>query len=373
MFDVIRSYLQRLSDSGEIPGAVFRLNRRGKVIFHEAIGFIDLKRTSPIPLDGMFRAKSMTKLVTTILVLQAAERGLVSLLDPVARFLPSFGEMKVLADPDGFETQPLRRPVTLYDLLTHTSGLSYGQTGRATNQIYKEAGLYFDIDFRTPLSTMELVERLSALPLAFQPGSRWAYSWASDVLGRVLEVIWGEALDTIFSLKLLAPLGVPDIGFRAGSEHPLIPAPEHERIFYRDLNEDDGGTFFSGGEGLLSTADAWGRLVDFVVDDDIAPELLSSRSRQYMISDHVGRLRELPGFPLQQGYTYGMGSYVRLERGLGTAQGMPGEFGWWGSWGASFWGSRSEQISAVLMMQQPDESRAIVEAVKFMSYAALVS
>jgi CubicO group peptidase (beta-lactamase class C family) len=375
-FGPLDGYLSRACDKGDIPGAVVRLGKDGEAVFYKAYGWLDHQQTLPMPLTAVFQAKSMTKLATSLAMLITVERGLAGLLEPVDKFIPSFGQLKVLkSNADIGATEPLHRPLTLYDLLTHTSGLSYGQCDGLTQQLYKNAGLYFDIDFRTPLSTQELVDRLAGLPLAFQPGARWAYSWASDVIGRALEIVHDAPLDEVFRRLIFGPLSMQMTGFRfiADMRGLLVPSPRHSRIFYREMDNDDEQSFLSGGEGLLTTADDWGRLVDMMVNDTADVGLLSTRLKDYMLADHIGRLREHPTFPLQQAFTYGMGVYLRLAKGLSTAPGWPGEFGWWGSWGCAFWGNRQERLSGVLMMQQPDESRAVVERVKLLAYAALES
>jgi len=369
----LRDFLARACAERRVPGLVVRIVHRGETVLHEAFGAFGSGSAAAMPLDAVFRVKSMTKLVTTIAALRAAEEGRLGLLDPVAEFLPAFRNLEVLAgEGSGDGCERLARPLQIYHLLTHTSGLSYGQCGAETSRLYKQAGLYFDIDFKTPFSTSELVERLAELPLAFQPGSRWAYSWASDVLGRILEIVHGKPLDVVFRENVLDPLGLASIRFDIASagRRLLVLPPEHDRI---DRGGDDKAgdlRFLSGGEGLLATADDWGRLVDSLVFPSRAG-ILSRHSIEFMLSDHIGRLRRLPGFPLQPAYSYAMGSFVRVAAGLSSAQGSVGEFGWWGSWGTAYWGDPAARLTGVLMMQQPDESRRFIETVKFLTYAAL--
>lgn len=370
----LRDYFRRACDTGRVPGLVVRIAFRGEPILHEAFGSFGPGVDEAMPLDAVFRVKSMTKLVTSLAALRAAEEGRIALLQEVADFLPAFGEAEVLAGAEiGAGRGPLAEPLRIYHLLTHTSGLSYGQCGPETARLYKEAGLYFDIDFKTPLSTVELADRLAALPLAFQPGTRWAYSWGADVVGRILEVAYSKPLSAVFREAVLDPLGLSSIGFDIdpAERGRLVPPPEHDRIARGGDDKAGDLRFLSGGEGLLSTAEDWGRLVDAIILAPRGRDVLSPRSVDYMLSDHVGPLRDRPDFPLQPAYSFGMGSYVRVAPGLSSAQGSVGEFGWWGSWGTAYWGDPAAGLSGVLMMQQPDESRSVIETVKFLAYAAL--
>ena len=370
----LREFLSRACSKGNPPGLVVRLSWRGEPILHEAFGVFGPGLSEPMPIDAVFRVKSMTKLVTSIAALRAAEEGRIGLLQEVAEYIPSFARVEVLSGPErGAPRVPLAGPLRVYHLLAHTSGLSYGQCGPETAHVYKDAGLYFDIDFKTPLSTAELAERLAALPLAFQPGSRWAYSWGADVVGRILEVAYGKALDEIYRELVFDPLGLASTSFGIddAKRHLLVPPPEHDRIDRGGEDKAGDLRFFSGGEGLISTAADWGRLLDSLVFPPPGDRLLSPRSVRFMLSDHIGPLRDRPDFPLQPAYTFGLGSYVRIAAGLSSAQGSPGEFGWWGSWGTAYWGDPAAGLSGVLMMQQPDESRSFVEGLKFIAYSAL--
>ncbi|MEA1671948.1 serine hydrolase domain-containing protein [Nitrospirillum sp. BR 11163] len=373
-FDGLRTYLRTICASGHVPGAVFRLSRDGEPLFFEAHGFSNVDTGRAMRTDALFRVKSMTKLVTTLAVLRTVEAGRLGLLEPLARYLPAFANPRVLRD-DGQEVHysTAGRPITIYDLMTHTSGMTYGQGHPIVTRHYKDAGLYFDIDFKTPLTAQELAARLATLPLAFEPGTRWAYSWGSDVLGAVLEIIHDAPLDTVFADTVLGPLGLESTSFRPGAraQDRLVQIPRHHKILTHEGDSGEQEDFLSGGEGLTSTAEDWGRLVDHVLSLRRNPGIISRHTAGYMLSDHIGRLRMEPGFPLQPAYSYAMGVYTRVQPGLSTAPAAVGEFGWWGSWGTAFWGDPANRIAGVLMMQRPDESREIIESVKFLSYSAL--
>ena len=374
-FQIISRIIQTAVDDGSIPGAVFRLSRKGEVLYHEAFGWQDSVEQIAMQRDSLFRLKSMTKLVTAIATLSAIEQGVLSLMDPLEKFIPAFHGPEILLDPVlGGETAKCHTPITIYHLLTHTSGLCYGQGGQAIRQLYDDAGLYFNIFFRSPMTTAEVVERLATLPLLFRPGSNWAYSWGCDVLGRVLEVIDGKSLEQVFRDRVFTPLGLSDIGFSIGlekSDRMAQPLREDRVQYFGADGGVDNTPFYSGGEGLVASASDWGKLVEMMLQLPRQNAVLSPATIRYMLSDHVGSFADGGYFNLQNALTYGIGGYLKTRDGLSTSPSNIGEFGWWGSWGTSFWGDPEEDLAGVLLMQKSDEARYYTETIKFQVYNAL--
>src|SRR5262249_11025156 len=253
---------QNIKD-GLIPGAIMVVARRGKVAWVSVQG----KRTpdpdsdDPMKYDSIFRIYSMTKPLTSIALMQLVEEGRLQVSDPVEKFLPEIGKMKVgteVTGPDGKPTLRLsdpERPMTVQDLLRHTSGLTYAFRG--TSLVHKA---YADAKIGDRTATVEeTVQRLSGLPLLFSPGQRWEYSVAVDVQGRLVEVLTGQKFGTALSERVLKPLGMVDRWFQ-------VPADKLTRVAHPGqkpggppmtarFKVDDGAKYESGGGGLLSTAD----------------------------------------------------------------------------------------------------------------------
>jgi len=374
-FDAITNFLQSAVETGEIPGAVFWLSRKGEVLYHNAFGWQDDKQRFPMTVDSLFRLKSMTKLVTTIAILTAIEDASLSLMDPLKKFIPEFGDLKVISDPEsGGDLVKAHSDITIYHLLTHTSGLCYGQGGKAIQSLYNDAGLYFDIFFRSPLSTTEVVERLATLPLLFQPGTNWAYSWGSDILGRVLEIIDNKQLEHVFYERVFRPLGIKNIGFSLGEKDQnrmAQPRSEDRCNYFGGDGTVDNTPFYSGGEGLVSSAADWGQVVESVLGFNRSNSLISPTSVRFMLSDHAGSFSSGQFFNLQEAYSYGMGTYLKVRNGLSTNPAHIGEFGWWGSWGTHFWGDAKAGLAGVFLMQKADPARYYCETIKYQVYQAL--
>ncbi len=370
----IDSFLAHHAAEGRLPGVVFLLRRNNETLYCGVHGVRDPENGAPMTRDTVFELKSMTKFATALVVLTALEEGRLSLMDAVSDYIPSFTDMRVLGpedDPD--RTMPATRPILIRDLLLHCSGLSYGQCSVASAAAYQEAGLYFDIGFNTDLNLAELVDRLAALPLAFQPGTRWAYSWSFDVLGRVLEIIDNKPLDQVYTDRLFCPLGLSNIGFVPDDkQHGRMAAPPQlsQRTTDKNVNRP---RFLSGGEGLIGTADDWAQLVELVLNGGRfgKRQILARRTVNFMLSDQLGPLAELPDFSLEPAFSCGLGVFLRRHAGQASAPGNIGEFGWWGSWGTAFWGDPIDGVTGILMMHRVDEARYYCETLRFLAAQAL--
>jgi CubicO group peptidase (beta-lactamase class C family) len=373
----IDTFLEREVACGRIPGAVFRLAVEGREIYFAAYGQQDPNKQSPMKKESLFRTSSMTKYVTTLVALQACERGVLSILDRVERFLPKFANQQVLAGEEG-QTERARQPISIKHLLSHTSGITYGQCGRENHRGYGEAGVAWDSPADPSIGAQEFVDRIADLPLAFQPHTRWAYGRNMEVLGRILEIVHDAPLDEVFRRQMFEPLGINDIFFVVPESMANLKAespPEAQLPKARLVRPSSPPLgFASGGEGLISGTLGWGRLVDLILAHGAANgvSLLSPTTVDFMLSNHIGGLAEAEDFPLQKCFSYALGVYIRTKRGLSTSPGGDGEFGWWGGWGTGFWGDPTYGMSGVLMMQFPDEARYYTETLKLLSYQAII-
>jgi CubicO group peptidase (beta-lactamase class C family) len=371
----ITQFFQSGVDKGAIPGAVLVVARNGKIVYRQAVGFQDREKKIPMKVDSVFRIFSMTKPVTTVAVMMLAEEGKVDVMAPVAHYLPEFKDVKVgveKMDPAGGKTylalEPPGRPMTVQDLLRHTSGLVYGPFGNTlVHQEYNKANLF------DPGQTLEqFVSKLSKLPLAHQPGTVWEYGMNTDVLGRIVEVVSGMPFDRFVEERVTKPLKMPDTAFymdaaklQRVAQLQIDPATGKRPEFGNsdDLTKEKV-KWFSGGGGLLSTASDYARFCQMLVNggelDGV--RLLSPKTLAVMTSDQVpphasrvGQLQvteDLNPFP-ELGQSFGLGFAVRTDLGHSPVSGSVGDYFWAGAAGTYFWVDPQEKMFAVMMLQMP--------------------
>jgi CubicO group peptidase (beta-lactamase class C family) len=352
----IHEAIQRHIDAHRISGAVTLVARNGRVAHFEAHGLMDVETNKPMRRDALFALASMTKPVTGVAVLMLMEEGKVHLNDPVSKFIPEYKAMQVAVAKEGdseIRLVPAEREITIRDLLTHTSGFS--MDGPGTRQAPKE--------LRWPIAPDETlaryVPRLAAIPLDFQPGTRWSYSpqVGIDTLARVVEVASGQSYDAFLRQRIFDPLGMKDTFF-------IPPADRRERqaTIYQvsDKGLEKQGitriplpeTYFSGAIGLVSTAEDYFRFAQMLLDGGRGngKQLLSPRAVELYSSNFVGEM-----FGGQLGRPQGMGFGLTVEVvedsvRAGTFR-TNGSFGWDGSFGTYFWVDPKEKLVALLMVQ----------------------
>ncbi|HEX7924831.1 MAG TPA: serine hydrolase domain-containing protein, partial [Bradyrhizobium sp.] len=225
----VSDYVRNEVATGKIPGAILLLQQHGKQVYYENFGVRDVATELSMSADTIFRLYSMSKPITSVIAMMLVEEGRLALSDPVSKYIPAFADMKVGVEKRGDEgkaamtLEPLKRPVTIEDLMRHTAGLPYGYYGGGVvNKTYADAGL-FDND----PDNAEFTARLTALPLAEQPGTQWDYGHSTDVLGRIIEVITGKSLFQVEKERLLGPLGMNETAFYVAdrAKWPLIAEP----------------------------------------------------------------------------------------------------------------------------------------------------
>ena len=363
--------LERLGDAlerdvgdGVIPGAVVLIARRGAVAWHEAFGYRDRAAGAPMERDSIFRIYSMTKPLFSAAAMTLVEEGALVPSEPIARHLPVFAEMSVgvaIADPETggerLELVPAKRPITLQDLLRHTSGLTYAFIGAGpVKEAYKAAGL---ASFSLDMTIMEYAGRVARLPLLWQPGTTWDYGRSTDILGAVMEAAAGEALDAFMARRIFEPLGMADTAF-------WVPETGHDRIAEPQADPETGAVddlidirrppkMLAGGHGLVSTAADYARFCQAMLNGGALDgvRVLSRKTVEYMTADHLGAgiskagTAYLPG----PGYGFGLGFGVRAAAGESPWPGSVGEYFWGGYAGTYFWIDPSEELVVVYMMQ----------------------
>ncbi len=359
-----RAALQRLTDAmereieaGRAPGASMLIARHGKVAFSQSVGALR-PGGPPMSADAIFRIYSMTKPIVSVAAMTLVEEGRLLISDPLAKYIPAFAKTMVgVEDGDKLDLVPTKRPITIQDLLRHTSGLTYGFTGASQVQKLTHAAAPMSQD----RSAAEHVEALAALPLQHQPGEVWEYSHSTDVLGRVIEIIAARSLGEFLRERIFAPLGMADTAF-------YTPDSKRERLAqpysFDLLIASNIDTIESrqpprcemGGGGLVSTIGDYARFLAMVSGGGAfnGGRILGSRTLAYMASDHLGP-HVVKNHPLLwPGHGFGLGFAVRLDAGIAPTAGAVGEYFWGGVAGTVFWISPRDALFAILMVQAPE-------------------
>jgi CubicO group peptidase (beta-lactamase class C family) len=344
--------------SGRVPGAVALIARRGRVAYFESFGRRDPANGAPMTKDTIFRIYSMTKPIVSVAAMMLWEEGRFLLSDPIAKYLPELAAPKVAVQRGAeIELVPQARPITVQDLLRHTSGLTYEFRGSGpVHKMYMAAKIY-----NRHQSNADQVAALSKMPLLHQPGSKWEYSRSTDVLGRLVEVLSGLRLGDYLQRNILAPLGMIDTDFH-------VPSPKHARLaeaFAKDpdtgatvqlINVKEAPMFESGGGGLVSTASDYARFLQLLLNggrlDGV--RLLSRKTVELMTADHLGPITGAPDL-LLPGYGFGLGFAVRLQAGIAPVPGSIGQYFWGGLAGTTFWVDPAEQLFALMLIQAPGQ------------------
>ena len=391
--DRIDAFFRAEVAAKRLPGAVVMIARDGQVVYHEAFGLRDPANGAAMAKDSIFRIYSMTKPVTAVAVLMLMEEGKLRLADPASRFLPALRSPKVLVqnkDAPGQTTLvPAEREINFRDLLTHTSGLTYGfMESNPVDAAYraKEGG----VDFQTAdTSLKQLVERLAQLPLIAQPGKAWNYSVSTDVLGYLVEVISGQPFEKYLKEKVIDPLRMVDTDFH-------VPADKHDRFAANysagaggklDLIDDPGKSRYlaprkvnSGGGGLVSTASDYLRFCKFMLNkgelDGV--RLLGRKTVELMTMNHLkGDMADMgtPRFSesTYTGIGFGLGFSVMIDPAKAFIAGTPGEYAWGGAASTAFWIDPKEDMAVVLLTQlMPSSTYPIRRELRVLTYQAII-
>ena len=357
----IHAAIQRHIDAGDISGAVTLVGRKGRLAHLEAQGVMDIASKKPMSTDTIFHLASMTKPIVGVAILMLMEEGKLRLTDPVSKYIPELKSLTVAvpmepapppapvagrgAEPR-FYTMPAAREITIRDLLTHTSGLVSG--GISAAEAAKMP--------RKPTDSLaEYIPRLAAVPLAFQPGSRWAYSPGAgfDTLGRIVEVISGQSVDAFLRQRIFEPLGMKDTFFNAPDDRLPRVATLYQRTPEGLQKAPDQRVtptkYFSGGGGLMSTADDYLQFGQMLVNGGQwnGKRLLSPTTVELMSSIHVKDT--FPGRPV--GRSWGLSVQIISDPNAAAMRVSPGSFGWDGAFGTHFWADPKEKMVGLLMVQ----------------------
>ncbi len=345
---------------GKLPGVVTVIARRGRIVHFHPQGLSEVEAERPIQPETLFRIASMTKPITSVAIMMLYEEGRFQLEDPVSTYIPAFKHLKVLAHPtdrpEESALQPLEREITIRDLLTHTSGLSYGLSNAPIDSLYRRIW--------SPDHTLaDMMDLLGTFPLAHQPGTRWRYSIATDVLGYLVEVLSGTPFDQFVRERIFTPLGMIDTDF-------YVPAEKIDRLatLYR-VSESEGMSALdrlpptrpprapSGGGGLFSTASDYVRFAQMLLNGGElgGVRLLGRKTVELMTRDHLPPGVGLPDVFVRtyrlQGYGFGLGFRVRTDVAASQFLGSEGEYGWAGAHETYFLIDPEEELIALYMTQ----------------------
>ena len=350
--------LEAYVDEGQLAGSVTLVARRGRVAYLEAVGFRDREARDLMREDSMFRIASQTKAIVSVGAMLLVEEGKLLLTDPVSKYLPEFASTTVAIPKDGggYSIEPAARPITVRHLFTHTSGIGYG-TGPAA-ELWREAGFsnWYFAHRSEPIRAS--IERIAALPAAAHPGERWIYGYNTDILGAVIEVASGQPLDRFLRERIFEPLGMSDTHFYlprekrdrlatvyAMQDGRLVRAPEGEPG--QGEYVDGPRTSFSGGAGLVSTAQDYARFLQMLLDGGTVDgrRILSRKTVELMTVDH------LDGIDYNAGQGFGLGFFVVEDVGARGWPGSVGEFGWGGAYHTTYWVDPAEELVVVHLTQ----------------------
>ena len=377
-----RSGLQRMSDAfkrdidkGTTPGVTVLVARRGQIGWFDALGRQDPASDAPMRHDSMFRIFSMTKPIVSLGIMALFEDGKLRLEDPLAKYIPEFAEQKVGIERDGkLELVPLARPISLQDLLRHTSGITYEHTGNGPIQkMYQESRLR-----SRKIDNAEHARIVASLPLICQPGTEWNYSRSTDILGRVIEVVSGQTLGAFLTERILAPLQMTETAFHASADnkHRLAePFPTDpwtgDKVKLFDMLEKP--SMESGGGGLVSTTMDYARLCQMLRNGGTldGERIIGRKTLQFMASDHLDPSVKINGTLLAPGHSFGLGFCVRTHDGMAPVTGSAGQFFWSGIAGTFFWIDPKEDLFAVFMSQGPGQREYFRNIVRNLVYAAV--
>lgn len=355
--DAFDAYVER----GELVGGVILVARGGRLVHHRAFGERDRESGDPMEVDDLFRIASQSKAIVSVAAMVLVEEGRLLLSDPVGRFLPEFQETTVaVADAEGgHDVVPADRPITVRDLLTHTSGVAYG--GGVGGERWEEAGITGWYFAHRDEPIRETVRRMAGLPFPAQPGERFVYGYSTDILGALIEAVSGESLDRFLAERVFEPLGMRDTHFylppektdRLATVYSMTPdgsvvrAPDGPGMQTQGQYVEGPRRSFSGGAGLVSTAGDYGRFLQMLLNGGEldGARVLSPKTVQLMTVDHLGERYggDATGF--------GLGFQLLEDVGAFGQPGTVGAYGWGGAYHSTYWVDPAEELVVVYLTQ----------------------
>ncbi|MGQ0480596.1 MAG: serine hydrolase domain-containing protein [Pseudonocardia sp.] len=387
----IDRHFARYVDDGRLAGLLTVVTRRGQVVHVGAQGLRDVEAGLPVEVDTLWRIYSMTKPVTSVAAMMLVEQGLLELNDPIDRWLPEFANPRVYAGGSALKpvTVPAAGPIRVWHLLTHTAGLTYGfHHAHPVDAIYRRHG--FEFGPAPGLDLAAACDVWAGLPLIAEPGTEWVYSVATDVLGRLVEVVSGQPLDGYLDEHVLGPLGMTDTTFWVNDERAdrlaalYSPHPETGRLARNPLGEAKRRppVLLSGGGGLVSTAGDYHRFTQMLLrgGELDGVRLLGPRTVAYMTRNHLPGGADLDSFgrPVfaetpMVGVGFGLGFSVTVDAAATKVIGNVGEYAWGGAASTVFWVDPKEELTAMVFTQlMPSSTYPLRSQLRTLVHQALV-
>ena len=387
----VSALVDRYVAEGKLAGAQVQVAHRGEVALRHTVGRADVASDRPLGDDAIYRIYSMTKPITSIALMQLYEQGRVLLADPVSAYIPEFAAMQVFTGgtPTAPKVRPAQTAMTVKDVLTHASGLTYGFFFQNNlDAMYREDGLG---NFELPDYTLEEgMGRLAAKPLAFDPGTAWNYSMSTDVCGRLVEVISGMGLDEYFAEHITGPLGMADTAFHvpADKKHRFTSnyalTPDEPLLIVDSFDASpylSPPVFLSGGGGLVGTVDDYQRFVDMLLNGGEldGQRIIGRKTLEYMTINHLPEGKTLNELgqslfseAVMEGMGFGLGFSTLVDPARNGAVSSGGEFAWGGAASTAFWVDPAEEITCVFMTQlMPSSTYPLRRELKATVYQAL--
>ena len=376
--------VQEYIDAGKQTGVGVLIARHGKIVYNKAFGMDDLTTKAPLKRDGIYRIASQTKAITSIGVMILFEEGRFLLDDPISKYMPAFKKMTVLdkfSEKDSsYTTVPAKRDITIRQLLTHTSGISYPTIGtKEARAIYAKNQIPSGIG--TPGFVLaDAMNKLATLPLMSQPGDKWSYSISTDLLGYFIEVVSGQSLDQFFKTRIFAPLGMNDTYF-------YLPAAKYTRLVGLSTEDSTGrvrpiqayqsgqanyaktnGTYYAGGAGLVSTLDDYAIFLQMLLNGGTynGKRLLSPATVRMITANQIGDLSVGPN-------KFGLGFSITTPVGAARLPLSVGSFEWGGFFSTTYWADPQEGIIGLIYTQKYPNTSAgdLSDKFKVLVYQAL--
>ena len=358
----LNSVLQNYVDDNSISGAVALVARKNKIVFFDAVGKSDIEKNKVMEKDAIFRIASQSKAIISVGVMILQEQGRLLISDELGEYIPEFKKTNVeeLNKEGGYEIVDAKRPITIRDLLTHTSGIGYGYG--LSKDLWEEAkiqGWYF-ADRNEPI--LETVKRIASLPFEAHPGEKFVYGYNTDILGAVIEVISGQSLETFLQNRILTPLGMNDTHFYlpkskvsrlatvySSGDYGIVKAPVDGTMVSQGAYVKGPRKSFSGGAGFLSTALDYAKFLQMMLNGGKfdGKRIISRKSIELMTTDHLDQAT----FEWTKGTGFGLGFSVLTNLGLRGEYGTLGEYGWGGAYHSSYWVDPKEELLVVYLTQ----------------------
>ncbi|AUX44525.1 serine hydrolase [Sorangium cellulosum] len=393
-FQEVRGYLRRLVAEKKVAGAVAMVSQEGKVLYLDATGMQDVQAAKPMSTETIFRICSMTKPITSVAVMMLVEEGKIALSDPLSKFIPEFKRVEV-ATPDpakqgASKREKARREITVHDLLTHKSGITYGfLADPSMRKVYRDAGISDGLT-ETKGTIADQAKKLASVPLIHQPGAAWSYGLSTDVLGRVVEVASGKTLEQFFYERMFKPLQMNDTHFHLPAKDeprlaavyeptqdqtiarlPAGPVEKGGAIYSASYPLDPNGKYFSGGAGLVSTVKDYGRFAQMLLNGGEldGAHILKKETVDLMTQNQIADVT----LPWQQmGDGFGLGFAVVTEARKDGDLGSVGTFSWSGFYNTYFWVDPQKKLVGIVMTQlHPSDHLHMSDTFRKLTYAAL--